>query len=82
MKKQIFEKDSLITELRQELGEISSKFKNLGSKVNMKEYEFRNLKQDFEIELSELSEEKSKLEEKMSQLIDIVKQQSKELNVL
>ena len=79
MKRQIMEKDGLITELRQELGEISTKFKSLSSKLNIKEDEFRNLQQDYNLELGELTDEKQKLEEKMSQLIDIVKQQSKEL---
>ena len=79
MKRQIMEKDGLITELRQELGEISTKFKSLSSKLNIKEDEFRNLQQDYSLELGELTDEKQKLEEKMSQLIDIVKQQSKEL---
>ena len=81
MKRQIVEKDNLISDLRQEIGEINSKFKSLSSKVNIKEDEYRKIKQDYDLELAELSEEKIKMEEKMAQLIDIVKQQSKELTV-
>jgi chromosome segregation ATPase len=79
-KKQILDKDGVYSELKQDFNEITAKFKNLTLKLGLKEEEYRKIKDDQEIKISDLIREKSLLEEKLNQLIDIVKQYSKELS--
>lgn len=79
-KKQIMEKEALNKELKQEFNEISARFKNLSVKLNSKESDYNKLCDDYEMRINNLEEEKVKTEEKVNELIDIVKQQSKELS--
>ena len=76
------EKEALNRELKQEFNEISARFKNLTVKLNNKEEEFVRVCEDSENKIRFLEEDKAKTEEKVNELIDIVKQQSKELSEL
>jgi chromosome segregation ATPase len=80
LKKQLVDKDGIYSDLKQDFNEITAKFKNLTLKLNLKEEEYKKYKDDQDIKFSEISKEKNLLEEKLSQLIDIVKQYSKELS--
>jgi len=82
LKKQMMEKEALNRELKQEFNEISARFKNLTVKLNNKEEEFVRVCEDSENKIRFLEEDKAKTEEKVNELIDIVKQQSKELSEL
>jgi len=81
LKKQLSEKDISNMELKQELNDISAKFKNLNIKLSSREDELRKAKQDFDTRHNDMSQEKLKVDEKLKELIDVVKQQAKELNV-
>ena len=81
LKKQLSEKDIANMELKQELNDISAKFKNLNIKLSSREDELRKAKQDFDTRHNDMSQEKLKVDEKLKELIDVVKQQAKELNV-
>lgn len=76
------EKEALNRELKQEFNEISARFKNLTLKLNNKEEEFVRVCDESDNKIRFLEEDKTKTEEKVNELIDIVKQQSKELSEL
>ena len=80
LKKQLLDKEGTNSELKQDFNEITVKFKNLNLKLNLKEEEYKKFKEDNERRVSDTEREKAHLEEKLSQLIDIVKQYSKELS--
>jgi len=78
-RKQNVEKEKICEDIKQDFNEISQKFKNLQMKFNHKDEELRKFKEENEFKTSESTKEKAHLEEKMSQLITIVKQYSNEL---
>jgi len=78
----MMEKEALNRELKQEFNEISARFKNLTLKLNNKEEEFVRVCEESDNKIRFLEEDKAKTEEKVNELIDIVKQQSKELSEL
>lgn len=80
LKKQLIDKESINKELKQEFNEITARFKNLTMKMSMREEEYKKLQMEFETKYSLMEEDKYKTEEKVNELIDIVKQQSKELS--
>lgn len=80
LKKQNLEKEALNKELKQEFNEISARFKNLSVKLNSKEEEFLRTCNDYDGKIKSLEEDKVKTEEKVAEMIDIIKQQSKELS--
>jgi len=82
MKKQIIEKEGINLGLRQDLNEANSNLKNLMQKLKSKEDEHTYSMKDIEIKFADLEDEKNKIEEKLTQIVDIVKQQSKELYVI
>jgi DNA repair exonuclease SbcCD ATPase subunit len=75
-RKQNVEKEKICEDIKQDFNEISQKFKNLQMKFNQKDQELRKYKEENEVKTSESTKEKAHLEEKMSQLITIVKQYS------
>jgi chromosome segregation ATPase len=79
-KKMIVEKETINRELKQEFNEISARFKNLSMKLSMREEDYKKLHNEYENKLGSLEDDKYRTEEKVSELIDIVKQQSKELS--
>jgi chromosome segregation ATPase len=79
MRKQAMDKDDLNTEHKQHFNEISSKFKNISLKMELREEEFKSYKEECELKLKEASNEKRVLEDKINQMIDIVKQYSREI---
>ena len=79
-KKQAIDKESIIAELKQDFNEISAKFKNITLRLNMKEEEWKKIREALDLKVKESNKEKILLEEKLSQLIEIVKQYSKELS--
>ena len=80
LKKQVIEKEALTNELKQEFNEISSRFKNLNLKLKQREEEYKKICADYEERVCNVEEEKNRTNEKINELIDIVKQQSKELS--
>lgn len=78
-RRQNVEKEKICEDIKQDFNEISQKFKNLQIKFNQKDEELRKYKDENEYNFTEMSKEKAHLEEKMSQLITIVKQYSNEL---
>ncbi len=74
------DKDSSNKELKQEFNEISARFKNLTMKMSLREEEYKKIQMEYENKFSLMEEDKYKTEEKVNELIDIVKQQSKELS--
>lgn len=79
-KKVIVEKETINKELKQEFNEVNARFKNLTMKLNIKEEDYKKLHNEYENKLGVLEDDKYKTEEKVNELIDIVKQQSKELS--
>lgn len=80
LKQKLIDRESNYADLRQDFNEISAKFKNLTLKSNVKEEEQRKSREDFDIKLEDITREKINIEEKLAQLIDIVKQYSRELS--
>jgi len=68
-------------ELKQELNDISAKFKNLNIKLSSREDELRKTKLDYDGRINEFTSEKIKVDEKLKELIEVVKQQAKEISV-
>jgi len=79
LKKQGVEKEKNCEDFKQDFNEISQKFKNLQIKFSQKEEELRKFRDEYEYKYSECSKEKANIEEKLNQLITIVKQYSTEL---
>lgn len=79
LKKQNVEKDKTCEDVKQNFNEISLRFKNLSTKFSQKEDELKKFKGENEQRNSECLKEKEHLEEKLSQLITIVKQYSIEV---
>lgn len=81
LKKQLVEKEACMLGLKQDISEANSNNKNLIHQIKSLQEESVFSKQSVELQYSDLKDEKIKLEEKLNQLVDIVKQQSKELFV-
>jgi chromosome segregation ATPase len=80
--KQNMEKEQINNQLRQEINEVSSKFRNLTKRLEGKESDVKKLLDDRDNDYHELANEKQHLEDKLTQIIDIIKQYSKELSDL
>ena len=78
LKKQNIEKDKICDNFKQDFNEISLKFKNLSIKFSTKEEELKRYKDELENKYHDSLNEKKNLEDKLSQLIVIVKQYSNE----
>jgi len=78
-RKQSVEKEKICEDIKQDFNEISQKFKNLQMKFTQKDEDFKKYKEENEAKNVESAKEKMHIEEKMSQLITIVKQYSNEL---
>ena len=81
-KKQLLEKESTCNELKQDLNQIAVQFKSIGSKLSYKEKEFDEFKNEMTLKYEKEFKEKETYQEKLSQLVEIVKQQSIELKEL
>ncbi len=81
VKKQISEKEVDNLDLKQELNDVSAKFKNLNIKLGSRDEDIKKIKIEYEGRLNEYFQEKAKQDEKLKELMDVVKQQSKEINV-
>ena len=81
LRRQALEKEGQFSSVKQELNEQNSKQKSLTSIVDSSKEEWRRFREDSEYKISELNKEKHRMEEKVAELIDIIKLQSKELNV-
>jgi len=78
-KKQLLEKDRLCEDYKHDLNGISQKLKNMQIQYNQKDEEFKKSREEFGLKFSENTKEKTHIEEKLAQLITIVKQYSNEL---
>jgi hypothetical protein len=79
LKKTILDKDDLNTEHKQQFNEIGSKFKNISLKMELRDEEHKRYKEEAELKSKEAANEKRLLEDKLNQMVDIVKQYSREL---
>jgi len=81
LRKQSLEKEEVINSLKQQINECNSKARNITSLMEGDLEETRKIREENERRINDLYREKQKMEEKTAELIDIIKQQSKELNV-
>jgi DNA repair exonuclease SbcCD ATPase subunit len=79
LRKQLLEKDEINTEHKHEFNEITTKFKNISLKMELRDEEFKRYKEESELKLKEALGEKKMFEDKLNQMIEIVKQYSREL---
>lgn len=77
---QVKERENLIDEMRSDISEINSEFKSLTSKFYMKEEEVIRLKDENKRIEKGLMIENKELNDRAEQLIEIMKEQSRELN--
>jgi uncharacterized coiled-coil protein SlyX len=82
LNKQVIEKDEVNKSQKQEINEILSKFRNISKRMESREDEFNKVANTKETTVQELTREKLCLEDKLNQVLDIIKQYSKELNEL
>jgi chromosome segregation ATPase len=82
LNKQLLEKDDLNNQLKQEINEILSKFRNITKRMEIKEEEFRKACEEKDLQINKYVHEKTSVEDKLTQVIDIIKQYSKELDEL
>lgn len=81
LRKQSLEKEGIINGLKQEIIENNSRHRTISGKIDSEKEDAKRTKEEFEKRIYDLNKERQKMEEKVNELIDIVKQQSKELNV-
>jgi chromosome segregation ATPase len=82
LNKQLLERDDGNKVLKGETNELLSKFRTTSKRLEMKEEEFRRHSQEKDDNIKQLSTDKACLEDKLNQILEIIKQYSKELNEL
>lgn len=78
-KKTLLDREATCSELKQDFNQINVQLKSLSSKLNQKEHEFALYRQESDMQFDKVLKENESLNEKLAQLVDVMKQQSKEL---